>query len=62
MTTGRRLSAYSRQATNLLQEARDLASVSAAQRDTDDYRARLAAFHALNARLLSGPAEPNRGR
>ena len=60
--TGRRLAAYSRHVTNLLQEARDLASVAVAERDTDDYRARLAAFHTRKARLLAGPAEPNRGR
>jgi hypothetical protein len=61
-TTSRRVSAYSRQVTNLLHEARTLAAVPVDERDTDDYRARLAAFHALKARLLAGPAEPDRGR
>jgi flagellar basal body rod protein FlgB len=57
-----RLSTYSRQVINLLQEARDLASVPIAERDTDDYRARHAAFDVLKARLLGGLAEADRGR
>ena len=61
-TTGRRLAAYSRQLTNLLQEASDLASVPAAERDTDHYRARLAAFHTRKARLLAGLTEPEPDR
>jgi hypothetical protein len=60
MTTGRRLSAYSRQVSNLLNEARALAAVPAVERDTDDYRARLAEYHALKASLLACPAEPDR--
>jgi hypothetical protein len=60
--TSRRLSAYSRQVTNLLHEARTLAAVPVDERDSDDYRARLAAFHALKARLLAGPTERDQGR
>jgi hypothetical protein len=62
MTTGRRLATYSRQVTDLLHEARALAAVPIAQRDTNDYRARLASFEARKARLLAGPGEPDRGR
>jgi hypothetical protein len=57
-----RLSRYSRQITSLVREARALATVPVTERDTDDYRARLAAFNARKARLLAGPAEPNRDR
>jgi hypothetical protein len=60
--TAEHLAVYGRQITGLLQEARDLASVPVAQRDTDDYRDRLAAFHALKARLLTGPTERDQGR
>ena len=60
--TGRRLSRYSRQLTHLLHEARTLAAAPGDERDTDDYRARLAAFHALKARLLAGPTEPDPDR
>jgi hypothetical protein len=60
--TAARLSRYSRQITDLLHEARLLASVPMAERDTDDYRTRLAAFNTCKARLLAGPAEPDRGR
>jgi hypothetical protein len=62
MTTGRRLSTYSRQITDLLREARALAEVPVADRDTDDYRARLASFEARKAGLLAGRAKPNPGR
>ena len=62
MTTGRRLCRYSRQITDLVHEARLLASVPIAERDTDDYRTRLATFNTRKARLLAGPAEPDRGR
>jgi hypothetical protein len=62
MTTGRRLSRYSRQLTDLVHEARALASVPTAERDTDDYRAWLAAFNTRKATLLAGPAEPDRNR
>jgi hypothetical protein len=57
-----RLSTYSRQVINLLQEARDLASVPLPERDGDDYRARLVAFNTSKARLLAGPAEADRSR
>jgi hypothetical protein len=62
MTTGRRLSGYSRQITDLVHEARALAEVPVAERDTDDFRARLDAFNTRKARLLAGPAEPDRNR
>jgi hypothetical protein len=60
MTTGRRLSTYSRQITDLVHEAHALASVPVAERDTDDHRARLARFEARKARLLAGPVEADR--
>jgi hypothetical protein len=62
MNTGRRLSRYSGQITNLLYEAHALAEVPIAERDTDDYRTRLAAFHARKASLLAGPSEHDRNR
>ena len=62
MTTSRHLSAYSRAVTGLVHEARLLAEIPVAERDTDDYRARLASFEARKARLLNGPAEPDPGR
>jgi hypothetical protein len=62
MTTGRRLSAYSRQVTELVHEAHALASVPITERDTDDYQARLATFNTRKARLLAGAAEPVRNR
>ena len=62
MTTGRRLSAYSRAVTDLVHEARALAEVPVAERDTDSYRSRLASFEARKATLLNGPAQPDRGR
>jgi hypothetical protein len=62
MTTGRRLSRYSRQITDLVHEAHALAEVPVAERDTDDFRAWLAAFNTRKARLLAGPAEPDRNR
>jgi hypothetical protein len=61
MTTGRRLSTYSRQIADLLHEARALAAVPIAQRDTDDYRARLAAFNTRKAGLLAGPTDADQG-
>jgi hypothetical protein len=61
MTT-QRLSAYSRQVTDLLHEARALASVPVAERNTDAYRARLAVFNASKAKLLAGPGVPDPGR
>jgi hypothetical protein len=57
-----RMSRYSRQITDLMHEARALASVPSNERDTDDYRARLAAFNIRKVRLLAGPAEPDRSR
>jgi hypothetical protein len=62
MTAGRRLSAYSRAVTDLVHEARLLAEIPVAERDTDDYRARLAAFNTRKARLLAGAAELDEGR
>ena len=41
-----RLSRYSRQLTNLVREARALATVPVTERDNDDYRDRRAAFNA----------------
>jgi hypothetical protein len=61
MTT-ERLAAYSRQISDLLREARELAEVPAVERDTDDYRARLAAYNALKVQLLAGPTEAERDR
>jgi hypothetical protein len=62
MTAGRRLSAYSRQINDLVHEARALAEFPVCERNTDDYRARLAVFNALKASLLVGPSEPDRDR
>jgi hypothetical protein len=61
MTTGRRLAAYSRAVTHLVHEARLLAEIPVAERDTDDYRARLASFNTRKARLLNGPPDPDPG-